>query len=143
MLRYCLPTLFMCLANVASAADAPADPDTSKLLRKHFWVIETRAVDKGKFLQTPPELMQAHLAHQVDLEKSGIMFAAGPAFTEGEETFGIIVIRAANRAEATKIADADPLHTAGVRTYSLREWTVNEGQVNLKINFSDGTYKLE
>jgi uncharacterized protein YciI len=130
------------LTGLAMGTVYPAEPpvDVEKFLRKHFWVIETRLVP-GK--QITPPLMQTHLAHQVRLEKAGILFAAGPVVTEGETPFGMIVIRAASRDEARKIADSDPLHQGGFRRYVLRDWMVNEGRVNVKLNFSDGTYTFE
>ena len=130
------------LATLAAGTATAAEPavNTEKFLRKHFWVIETRQVP-GK--EIPPAMMQAHLAHQVKLEKAGILFAAGPVMTEGESQFGMIVIRATSRDEARKIADSDPMHQGGFRRYVLRDWMVNEGRVNVKLNFSDGTYSFE
>ena len=130
------------LASVAMVSVRAAEPPVNleKLLRKHFWVIETRQVP-GK--EIPQSMMQAHLAHQVQIEKAGILFAAGPVATEGEATYGMIVIRAASRDEARRIADSDPLHQGGFRRYVLRDWMVNEGRVSVKLNFSDGTYSFE
>jgi hypothetical protein len=61
----------------------------------------------------------------------------------GDTPYGMIVVRAASRDEARRIADSDPLHAAGLRTYVLKEWMVNEGRVSVKLNFSDGTYSFE
>ena len=80
-----------------------------------------------------------HLAYQVKLETEGTLFAAGPMFEEGAETpvRGMIVVRAANFDEAKAIADADPLHAAGLRTYTLDRWKVNEGSYTVTVKYSD------
>ena len=86
-----------------------------------------------------------HLAHQINLEKTGVMFAAGPMdpMTDNEHPrLGLIIIRAEDEAAARKVFDADPMHASGVRTYSLFQWTANEGNIGISINLSDKTYTL-
>jgi uncharacterized protein YciI len=87
----------------------------------------------------------AHLKHQIALEQQGIMYGAGPCRPPGvsEAAFGLIIIRAPDEKEARKIADSDPMHVAGVRKYELFQWTMNEGQLRIALNFSDQTYRLE
>ena len=65
------------------------------------------------------------------------MYGAGPAAAPGasEAAFGLIVIRAKDEAEARRIADADPMHVHGVRKYELYQWTMNEGRINISIDF--------
>ena len=113
-----------------------------RMLRKQLWVIITeRAV--------PPDEMnkhlKAHLEHQISLEKQGIMYGAGPAIVPGEKApaFGLIIIRAKDADEARKIADSDPMHVAGVRTYKLYQWSMNEGRLNITLDFSDRSYRLD
>jgi uncharacterized protein YciI len=103
---------------MADNQPAPANRLTAGMLGKPLWVIVTKAVvARDKVLP----FLEAHLAHQVRLEKEGIMFAAGPLQNEdGSRTeSGMIVIRAADAAEARRIADSDPMHKNGVRTYTL------------------------
>ena len=80
-----------------------------------------------------------HLAYQVQLETEGKLFAAGPMFEEGADApvRGMIVVRAADFDEAKAIADADPLHAAGLRTYTLDRWKINEGSYTLAVKYSD------
>ncbi len=83
-------------------------------------------------------LLPEHLDHQIGLEKSGIMFAAGPmANPDATPAGGLIVIRAMDFAEAKAIADSDPFHKSGLRSYTLRRWTVNEGSYSLRVTYSD------
>ena len=114
----------------------------ARMLKKPLWVVITRAV-------APPEELKrhlkAHLEHQIGLEKAGIMYGAGPATRPGETAaaFGLIIIRAPDEAEARRIADADPMHSSGARQYELYSWSLNEGRINVKLNFSDQTFAFE
>ena len=113
-----------------------------KMLRKRLWVVITKAVAPREELD---KLLEAHLQHQIRLEKDGIMFGAGPLSNpDGTPTgTGMIVIRAASEAEARRIADQDPFHRAGLRNYTLQQWSLNEGRINLTIDFSDQSYRLD
>ena len=112
-----------------------------KMLRKRLWIVITKAV-------VPPEqlsnLLEAHLQHQIRLEKDGIMFGAGPlSNADGSPTgTGMIIIRAESEAEARRIADQDPFHSSGLRTYSLQQWSLNEGRINITVDFSDQSYRF-
>jgi uncharacterized protein len=113
-----------------------------RMLRKRLWVIVTRAVKPREEVRRH---LQAHLEHQIRLEKQGIMYGAGPATAPGAEqpAFGLIIIRAADEAEARRIADSDPMHAAGVRHYELYAWSLNEGRINVTLDFSDQTFRFE
>ncbi len=85
------------------------------------------------------ENMKAHLAHQVAIEKKGILFAAGPLYgkTDSVPHAGMIIIRADGFDEAERIAASDPMHRSGARGYSIDRWRVNEGGFTLSVTFSD------
>jgi len=90
--------------------------------------------------------LDAHLAFQVDLEKRGIMVGAGPFWTDDEKEWhgeGMVIIRAKSLAEARAIADSDPMHKSGARSYKVRPWLLNEGTLTLKVSFSDKAMTLE
>ena len=114
---------------------------TDKMLKKRYWAILTRAAKPREEIS---KFMHAHLTHQIDLEKRGIMFGAGPlADPDGSLAgFGLIIVRAESEAEARAIADSDPMHSNGMRTYTLHQWILNEGRINITLNFSDQTYSL-
>jgi uncharacterized protein YciI len=64
--------------------------------------------------------VKEHLAFQVRLEKEGIMFAAGPNWTDDEKSWdgdGMVVIRANSLADAKKIMERDPMHKSGARKF--------------------------
>ena len=72
------------------------------------------------------------------------MFGAGPlAGEDGTRVGGMIIIRASSFAEARAIADSDPYHRNGLRTYTLTRWTVNEGSYTVRVNYSDQTMTIE
>lgn len=54
----------------------------------------------------------------------------------------LIIIRAAGADEARRTADSDPMHQAGARTYTLHEWTLNEGRITVSIDLSDQRCRL-
>lgn len=113
----------------------PARPLTRNFLGRQFYVIHTVPNAPREAIE---RMLPEHLAHQVRLEQDGIMFAAGPmANDDGSPAGGLIVIRAKDFAEARRIADSDPFHKAGLRTYTLRRWTVNEGSYGLRVTYSD------
>jgi len=123
-------------------SDVSIDDLRKKMLGKKLWVIMTKRVVP---LEEVQKHTKAHLLHQIKLEKDGVMYGAGPAVAPGasEASFGLIVIRAKDEAEARRIADSDPMHKEGVRKYELYQWTMNEGRLNISIDFSDQTYRLD
>lgn len=97
----------------------------------------------------PPETvkdnLQAHLSYQKEQETQGNLAFAGPlSDVTGEqmEGMGMIVYRAESLAAASKIADADPMHKSGARSYTIRRWLVNEGSLQLSISLSSQSVKL-
>ena len=87
------------------------------------------------------ENLEDHLKFQVELEQKGVMFGAGPFWTDDEQRWegeGMIIIRAESLAEARKIAESDPMHASGARTFTIRPWLMNEGAVTMKVTYSDG-----
>lgn len=81
-----------------------------------------------------------HLAWQKDLEARGITFAAGPFADDSETAWsgdGMIIVRAASVAEATAIAQSDPMHSSGVRSFRVRPWLLNEGSYTVTVRYSE------
>ena len=78
------------------------------------------------------------------LEKKGVLFASGPLAEADGKTRGdgLTILRAASAEDARRIAEADPFVVAGLRNFELREWTVMEGSLGIKVNFSDQSFEL-
>lgn len=112
------------------------------MLRKQLYVIFTKPT---KGLEPIMANLKEHLDFQMDLERRGLLFAAGPHWNDAEtgwEGEGMVVVRAASLAEAKKIADTDPMHKSGARSYTVRPWLINEGTVTVKLDYSSGKFAL-
>jgi uncharacterized protein YciI len=124
-------------------ADAPSNvhPLTQKLLGKEMYLIVTRPVRSA---QITDQRLREHLDHQIALERKGLLFAAGPLYPRGSDMpeAGMFVLRAGSFDEAEAIAKTDPLHAAGLRTFTVQKWRINEGSISVTINLSDQTMQL-
>ncbi len=113
-----------------------------KMLHKRLYVIFSDPTGKGGDRH---KVFPKHIAYQLKIEKQGILFAAGP-FVDGKGKStgsGMIIVRAKSLAAARRIADADPFHETGFRSYTIRPWEANEGGFNLRVSFSDGSFALD
>ena len=112
------------------------------MLQKQLYVVfTTPASGMGPVMAN----IEAHLKFQIELEKKGIMFGAGPFWTDDEKQWqgeGMVIIRAASLDEAKKIAASDPMHASGARTFRVRPWLLNEGTVTIKVSYSDGKREI-
>ena len=85
--------------------------------------------------------LPAHLEYQKSQETAGALAFAGPlSDLTGElmQGTGMIVYRAESMEAARAIADGDPMHSSGARTYVLRKWLINEGSFSLNVGLSTG-----
>ena len=116
-------------------------PATQAFLGKEVYVVVTRPVRSDAIT---PAMLTKHLENQVKLEKRGIMFAAGPLYSRETNLpeAGMFVLRAASFEEADAIAREDPLHKAGLRTYTLQKWRINEGSYTVTVNYFDQTVQI-
>ena len=108
------------------------------MLQKQLYVVFTTPTDG---LGPVMENVEEHLKFQMSLEERGIMFGAGPFWTDDEQGWegeGMVIIRAANIDEARKIAAEDPMHQCGARSFTVRPWLLNEGVLTLKVRYSSG-----
>ncbi len=106
-----------------------------------YAVVSTPAKSPDELKKNLPD----HLAYQAEQEQKGCLVMAGPlSDLTGElmEGVGMIVYRAESLEAATAIAEADPMHKTGTRTYSIRRWLVNEGSFQLDIKLSAQSVRL-
>ena len=112
------------------------------MLAKQLYLVHTTPTGD---LDAVLAVVEEHLDYQVQLEKDGIMFAAGPNWTEDEQEWrgdGTVVIRAGSMEEARAIMDADPMHAKGARRYEIRPWLVDEGKLTIELCYSTGRFTL-
>ena len=116
---------------------------SSQMLNKDLYVVFTKPTNG---LGPVMENIEDHLKFQVSLEERGIMFGAGPFWEDNEIDWsgeGMVIIRANSLSEAKEIATTDPMHKSGARSFTVRPWLLNEGTVNLSINYSKGNFTLK
>ncbi len=115
---------------------------SSGMLQKQLYVVFTKPT---KGLGPVMQNIEPHLKFQVDLERRGIMFGAGPVWTDDEKRWegeGMVIIRAGSLAEAKEIAASDPMHKSNARSFTVRPWLMNEGTVTVKLTYSDGKREI-
>ncbi len=114
---------------------------TRKMLRKKLYVVLSKPAVAPDKLQP---FLSAHLEYMIGLEKRGLVFASGPlADGAGPPTgAGLTVLRAGNLNEARVLAEGDPFFVNGLRTFELKEWTVMEGTLGVRVNLSDQTVEV-
>jgi uncharacterized protein YciI len=114
---------------------------TKKMLRKKLYVLLSKPLGAAETLMP---FLPAHLDYMIGLEKRGLVFASGPlADSEGPQSgHGLTVLRVASAKEAREIAEADPFFVNGLRTFELKEWTIMEGTLGLRVNLSDQTVEV-
>ena len=83
--------------------------------------------------------LPAHLDYQAQQESQGNLVFAGPLSDETGEHMqgvGLIIYRAGSLEQARRIAENDPMHSSGARTFVIRRWLVNEGSLQLGLKLS-------
>lgn len=115
---------------------------SAAMLQKQLYAIFTKPTDG---LGAVFANIDDHLAFQVQLEAEGVMYAAGPMWTDDEDNWegeGLVVVRAASRKDAIAIAERDPMHARGARTFHVRPWLINEGTMTVRLDYSTQTFTL-
>ncbi|MGE0628611.1 MAG: YciI family protein [Hyphomicrobiaceae bacterium] len=126
-------------------ADQPAPvTHAPNKLNKRLYVVFTVPVD-GDVAGDRAVVRAEHLEYQYELERRGIMFAAGPFLNaDGQPNgSGLIIYRADSLEAATEIAKNDPFHRHGFRTFTIMPWRVSEGTFSVRVNYSSGTYHFD
>jgi uncharacterized protein len=101
-----------------------------------LYVVTSTAISLKAVKETLPE----HRAYLRDLEEQNVLFGAGPLWTDDGQYFegdGMLIYRAASVAEATVIAQADPMHKSGARTFNIRPWLLNDGSITIRATLSE------
>lgn len=108
------------------------------LLGKTLYVISSRPTNG---LQPVLDALDEHIAYQTRLERDGVMFAAGPLASEDLTEWlgeGLFMYRAESIDQARQIGEADPMHRSGARSFTIREWMLNEGTYSIQVFYSTG-----
>ncbi|MXU65104.1 YciI family protein [Oceanomicrobium pacificus] len=111
-------------------------------LALELYMVESTPVGDGSAVK---DALPDHLGYQRELEEKGVLVMAGPLSDPSGEIMtgaGMILYRADSLETARALAEADPMHKAGARQFSLRKWLVNEGALNLSVGLSTGLARL-
>ncbi len=97
----------------------------SEPAREQCWVINNEVVQPPPKIDVPmEELTRRHHDFIHELESKGQLVGAGPFLDDTGNRFGtgMIIFRAATRAEAERIANSEPYIASGVRRLKLVPW---------------------
>lgn len=128
--------------NPASVPAAAVIDASKEMLQKQLYAIFTTPTGG---LGPVFAHIEEHLKFQVELEREGIMFAAGPMWTDDEQSWegeGMVIVRAKSPEEAIAIAKKDPMHKSGARSFTVRPWMINEGTVTVRLDYSSQKFTL-
>jgi uncharacterized protein YciI len=112
-----------------------------RMLRKKLYVLISKPLVAPEKLKP---LLATHLDYMIDLERRGLLFASGPLTEAGGAAsgHGLTILRVKDAAEARRIAEAEPFFAQGLRTFELKEWTVMEGTLGVRVNLSDQSVEV-
>jgi uncharacterized protein YciI len=125
---------------MSSQGHAPA-PELSRLLGRDYWLILSTPTE-GTDQAAIDSLVAEHVRWLLQLERDDVLFLSGPLLS-GPGTgpgSGATVIRAADAGAAQCVAAGDPFVLAGLRTFAVHRWRLNEGSIGVRISLGTATY---
>lgn len=131
------------------AMEKEAEHLTRPLSREQCYLcVMTLVPEPPKTGPSKESLRAAHKKFLAGLENEGRIFGAGKLENAKEnETadlgFGMFILRAATRKEAESIAFQEPYTKAGHRTMKLIPWQRTEGDITIRISFTNGTMTVD
>ncbi|MEP5761372.1 MAG: YciI family protein [Litoreibacter sp.] len=127
---------------MANWADYKSDAKKRGALALELYVAQSTP---AKAPEDVKAALSDHLAYQAKLEAAGQLAFAGPMSDEtGEhmQGMGLIIYRANDLEAARTLAENDPMHKSGARSFTLRRWMINEGSLSLSVGLSTNTVGL-
>jgi uncharacterized protein YciI len=111
------------------------------LLGRDYWLILSTPAE-GTNQAAVDSRVSEHVQWLLQLERDDVLFLSGPLLS-GPGTgpgSGATVIRAADADAARAIAACDPFVLAGLRTFTVHRWRLNEGSIGVRISLGTATY---
>lgn len=111
-------------------------------LAMELYVVHTTP---GNDMELVKATLPDHLSYQKQMETAGTLVMAGPvsdATGEEMQAAGMIIYRANDMDHARQLADADPMHKTGARSYTVRKWLVNEGSLSFSVALSSQSVQI-
>ncbi len=107
-----------------------------------LYVVESKSAASPEKMQ---KILPRHLEYQKQMEAQGTLFLAGPlSDSTGQQMSGggLIIYRAGSIDEARNLAENDPMHKEGGRSFEVRTWLVNEGSLQIGLALSEQSATL-
>jgi uncharacterized protein len=123
----------------SQAPDGPAD--LSRLLGRDYWLVLSTPV-AGTDQAAIEAHVEGHVAWLLELEAADALLVSGPLLSGpgvGPGS-GMTVLRAPDEDSAGQIAANDPFVRAGLRTFEVYRWRLNEGSIRVRLSLGTGTY---
>ncbi len=120
----------------------PEQADLSGLLARDYWLILSTPLPSTT-ADAIGSVVQEHVQWLLTLERDEVLFVSGPLL-QGPDVrpgSGVTVLRAADEDAARAIAAQDPFVRAGLRTFAVYRWRLNEGSVSVRISLGTGHYE--
>ena len=124
------------------SSQAPAVPaDLSLLLGRDYWLVLSTP-EQGTDQAAIEAHVEAHVAWLLGLERADVLLASGPLLSGpgAGPGSGVTVLRAPDEDTARRIAAGDPFVQAGLRTFEVCRWRLNEGRIRIRLSLGTGTY---
>jgi uncharacterized protein YciI len=115
--------------------------ELSHLLSRDYWLILSAPLP-GTDRTAIDGKVEEHVRWLLRLEQEDVLFLSGPLLC-GPGTgpgSGVTVIRAADADAARAVAAQDPFVQAGLRTFTVYQWRLNEGSIGIRISLGTATY---
>lgn len=116
-------------------------PVQPALLGRDYWLILSTPV-AGTGQADIDARAGEHIAWLLGLERAGVLFLSGPLLS-GPGTgpgSGVTVLRAADQDQAASMAADDPFVVAGLRTFTVHRWRLNEGSIGIRLSLGTAVY---
>jgi uncharacterized protein YciI len=124
-----------------ATSEATAQRGLAGLLGRDYWLVLSEPAPATTAADIA-EHVDEHVAWLLKLEAEGTVFLSGP-LVSGPGTgpgSGITLLRTANAGQAAEIAATDPFVLAGLRTFRVFGWRVNEGAIRLQLSLGTGGF---
>ena len=125
-----------------SSQDRAVPEELSRLLGRDYWLILSTPV-AGTDQDAIDARVGEHVRWLLELERDDVLFLSGPLLS-GPGTgpgSGATVIRATDADAARSVAAGDPFVRAGLRTFTVHRWRLNEGSIGVRISLGTATYE--
>lgn len=116
--------------------------DLSQLLARDYWMVTSTPVPTTTDADLDA-LVHSHVEWLLELEQRELLLMSGPLLSGPGVApgSGVTVLRAADEPAARVVAEGDPFFRAGLRTFVLHRWRLNEGSVSVRLSFGTGRYE--